>query len=298
MPRAAAVFERLPRILRRHRFMRAWMWATGEDPLQLVRIRDRSFAYADLRNGFLRLIVIDQGFEADFFELADALLGGGGVFIDIGANHGLLSFGLAGRHADKISFHLFEPNPRMLPSLQRSLALYPAMQCTLNATALSDRAGQVGFLIEEEHSGMSRVVATGGVTVASVTLDDYLDRAQIDVVGLVKIDVEGHELGVLRGARASLVSRRIQGVYFEYCEKWLKRTHPPSELIDFLESAGYQICFCRREDLGNRGGGSHTFRPGLPGHGIELLPVTTQRLPETTDLVAVPRENLVPRDAH
>ena len=63
IPRAAALFEKLPRSLRRHRLMTAWLQLTGEDPIQLVRIRDESLGYADMRDGFLRLIVIDGDFE-------------------------------------------------------------------------------------------------------------------------------------------------------------------------------------------------------------------------------------------
>src|SRR5262249_18982403 len=83
IPSAAQLFERLPRTLRRHRLMKAWMAVTGEDPLQLVRIREQFFGYADLGDGFLRLIVIDGGFEQEFFAMADALLSRGGVFLDI-----------------------------------------------------------------------------------------------------------------------------------------------------------------------------------------------------------------------
>lgn len=42
-PTASAVFRRLPRALRRHRLMKAWMRLTGERPLQLVRIREQAF---------------------------------------------------------------------------------------------------------------------------------------------------------------------------------------------------------------------------------------------------------------
>ena len=108
LPTASQLFERLPRTLRRHRLMRAWIRLTGEPNLQLVRIRDQSFGYADMSDGFLRLIVIDGDFEQDFFRIADCLLAHGGTFLDVGANHGLFSFGLAGRQGAVIDFHLFE----------------------------------------------------------------------------------------------------------------------------------------------------------------------------------------------
>jgi len=297
LPTAAALVEMLPRVLRRHRLMTAWMRLTGEDPLQLVRIRDESFGYADMSDGFLRLIVIEGAFEKDFFALADALLGGGGVFLDVGANHGLLSFGLAGRHGNRIQFHLFEPNIDLVCSIHKSLAFYPSMQCRVVPAAVSDRVGVVSFLIDHEQTGASHIADDAAEQVASITIDAYLAGATIGGVALMKIDVEGHELAVLRGAGQSLESRVVQAIYFEYFEKWLSRVHPPHDLLDFLQSVEYEVCFCRSCDITTRGGATHTLREDLPGHGVPLLPIRDHQLPAMTDLLAVPREHVI-RDGH
>jgi hypothetical protein len=58
--------------------MKSWMQLTGEDPLQLVRIRGDARGYADLSDGFLRLIVTEGDYEEDLFRIADALLQEGG----------------------------------------------------------------------------------------------------------------------------------------------------------------------------------------------------------------------------
>jgi hypothetical protein len=157
MPSAAQVFHRLPRRLRRHRLMLWWMALTRENPLQLVRIRDGAFGYADMRDGFLRLIVIDGDFEHDFFRLADSLLQSGGVFLDAGANYGLLSLGLAAKHRDAVAFHLFEPNPKLVAAINESITLYPHMRCRVNEVAVADREGVVRFAFDEEHSGTSHI---------------------------------------------------------------------------------------------------------------------------------------------
>jgi FkbM family methyltransferase len=297
IPKAATLFEKLPRTLRRHRLMTAWMQMTGENPLQLVRIRDDYFGYADLSDGFLRLIVIDGDFERDFFGLADAFLANGGVFLDVGANHGLLSFGLAGRHGKKVDFHLFEPNPKLIDSIKRSCTLYSSMRCSVNAAAVSDREGEVSFKIAHNQTGTSHIADDGEERVASVTLDRYLAKAKISRVELLKIDVEGYELPALRSARHSLESRLVQAIYFEYFEKWLVRAQPPHELLEFLESLDFEVCFCRAIDISTRGGATHTIREGLPGHAVSLLPIKGHVLPKMTDLLAVPKENLCPAGA-
>jgi FkbM family methyltransferase len=294
IPTAAALVEKLPRLLRRHRLMTAWMKLTGEPALQLVRIRDNAFGYADMSDGFLRLIVIDQGFEKDFFGIADRLLAGGGTFLDVGANHGLLSFGLAARHGSAVDFHLFEPNPKLVASIEKTKSLYPNMRLQLNAVAVSDTPGVVAFEIDEGQTGASHISAEGrGVQVPCITLDDYIERAGLKRIELVKLDVEGYELAALRGMVRALRSRTVGAIYFEYFEKWLQRVAPPSELLKFLDGEGFVACFCREGDFGPRGGATHS----LAEQGPPLLPIEGHTLPAMTDLMAAPRESLRPLPA-
>lgn len=100
--------------------------------------------------------------------MADNLLSQGGTFLDVGANHGLLSFGLAPRHSVSTAFHLFEPNPVVVASIKGSLELYPAMRCRVNAIAVSDKAGLVRLLINPDHTGTSHIAEDGGVAVPSI----------------------------------------------------------------------------------------------------------------------------------
>jgi FkbM family methyltransferase len=274
--------------------MKAWMRLTGEDPLQLVRIRDDAFAYADLRDGFLRLIVIDGDFETDFFRIADALLEAGGEFMDVGANHGLLSFGIARRSGGRVRFHLFEPNPKLQTSIAKSLALYSSMQVQINPMALSDKDGTVLFDVDEQQTGASHITESGALPVPSIRLDTYIKENHLDRVDLVKLDIEGYELTALRGAENALKTRCMKAIYFEYFEKYLVRVGPPSELIDFLDSRDYEVCFCRVADIQTQGvSPTTTIKRGLPGHGLPLIPVRSRKIPAMTDLLALPKENLV-----
>jgi FkbM family methyltransferase len=294
IPTAAELFRRLPRMLRRHRLMKAWMRVTGEDPLQLVRIRDDARAYADLSDGFLRLIVIEGNYERDFFRIADALLEEGGEFLDVGANHGLLSFGLARKLGQRVRFHLFEPNPRLVESIEKSRQLYPSMQAEINALAVCDQDGSILFEVQTKQTGVSHITANGGVPIRSVRLDTYLKDKGLDRVDLVKLDIEGYELMALRGAELALKSRCIKAIYFEYFEKLLARVAQPWQLIEFLDSFSYEVCFCRHCDLIGQGvTPALTVRDGLPGHGLPLLPVRGRQVPVMTDLLAIPRENLI-----
>ena len=274
--------------------MTAWMRFTGEDPLQLVHIRDGARGYADMSDGFLRLIVIEGCYEKDFFRIADALLQDGGEFLDVGANHGLLSFGLARKLDQRAKFHLFEPNPKLVESIVKSRKLYPSMRAEINALAVCDQDGTICFEVHSEQTGASHIVKDGGNLIRSVKLDTYLKEKSVDRVDLLKLDIEGYELTALRGAECALRDRRIKAIYFEYFEKFLVRVSPPSKLIEFLDSLSYEVCFCREADLTLQGFAPKvTVRTGLPGSGLPLIPIAGRQVPAMTDLLAIPRENLI-----
>lgn len=295
LPTAAALIEKLPRPLRRHRLMTGWMRLTGEDPVQLVRIRDDAFAYADMSDGFLRLIPIDGAYDHDFFRIADALLERGGRFFDVGANFGLLSFGLGRKHAQSVAFHLFEPIPRLLQAIERTRSLYPDMRMTVNGVAVADYDGETSFDVADEQTGRSHIDPHGALKTPVVKLDTYLAEKSIDRVEFLKLDVEGYELSALLGAAETLKQRRVDAIYFEYFEKYLTRVAPPETLIEFLDAAGYEVCLCRDYDLANAGGATHTLAAESAGHGMPLRPTRGQARPSQTDLLAVPKERLVER---
>jgi FkbM family methyltransferase len=246
-----------------------------------------------MRDGFLRLIVIDGAFEKDFFRIADSLLAGGGTFVDVGANHGLLSLGLAGRFANNISFHLFEPNAHLRETIRRSLKTYPSVDFTINPEALSDHEGAVQFHFQEGHLGMSHVVESGGTPIRSTTFDAYAAAKGIASVELMKIDVEGYELAVLNGSRKSLAAGIIKAIYFEYSEKWLRRHHDPSLLLTYLAEAGFEVCFCREDDVAPYASNATILKEHRAVPSIPLVPVRGLPIPAITDLLAVPRNALL-----
>jgi FkbM family methyltransferase len=295
MPTAAVLFDRLPRVLRRHRLMKGWMRLTGESPIQLVRIRDKVYGFADMNEGFLRLIVIDGDYNSDFFRIADTIYAGGGTFFDVGANYGLLSFGLAGRHGESIDFHLFEPIASLVETIRRSCGKFPMMRCTINEVAVSDKQSDVEFVVDQDHTGASHIAGSNerGITVHSIALDDYIKTNNVEQIDLLKLDIEGYELAALKGMSDSLRTRRIQAVYFEYFEKQLIRMCDPRTVIHFFESVDFVPCIARIGDLLKYGGPIYTIKEACRGHGLPLVPTQLMAPPPMTDLLAVPRENLV-----
>jgi FkbM family methyltransferase len=136
--------------------------------------------------------------------------------VDVGANQGemLEEFCRLAPHGTHVAF---EPLPHQAARLRER---FPAI--TLNEAAVSDQAGETTFfhtLGDDAYSGLKRtdnaprVTGVQEIKVKLVTLDDALPKNYM--VDVLKIDVEGAELAVLRGARGTLARCRPT-VIFEF----------------------------------------------------------------------------------
>jgi FkbM family methyltransferase len=154
----------------------------------------------------------------------------GDVVYDLGANVGfytLLAAKLAGPTGHVVAF---EPVPRNLGYLRRHLALNECENVTVVPAAVSDRSGTSRFRDGPEHT-VGSLTTSDGYEVNVVTLDAFdgpLPR-------IIKIDVEGAEGDVLRGA--SRVLREARPIV-------LLSTHSTAlrhECIGILTEAGYGV---------------------------------------------------------
>jgi FkbM family methyltransferase len=166
---------------------------------------------------------------------------------DIGANIGTVSLPLLATKP-RIKVVAFEPSPAVCAKLLKNANLNPALQSRLKIIncALSDRTGWVEFYASNEvnNSGI------GGIGVASNRVNaSFMTFAQLgsncsELVAapdIIKIDVEGHELSVLRGL-GGILNRRPLTIIFEHSIYRLKENGTPFEATsDFLREKGFKI---------------------------------------------------------
>lgn len=186
------------------------------------------------------------------------------VALDVGANKGVWAYLLAGL-CRKV--HAFEPNPKAFELLRRGLAGLAVTQ----KLALSNRNGVADLRIPRRRRGYSNQggslsPASVGSEHGSVTVEvATLDGLGIDDVGFMKIDVEGHELAVLEGARNTL--RRDRPVLvIEMEERHVGR--PLEEMVAEVEGYGYRAYALQRRVLtafGNIDLDRHHRRPARRG---------------------------------
>jgi FkbM family methyltransferase len=161
----------------------------------------------------------------------------------VGVNYGYTSAWIS-RWADRV--YTFEPNPNNAAMIREQLRIRQIHNVEHIPTAISDHQGE-GVLhlksVDGHHSlgdiGASSTVGTMRVPVT--TLDRFAETRGINRVSLLKIDVEGFEPEVLRGARGLLSARAIDLILFEYSPRFYRqRGIDPRAPMAVLEEYGYQ----------------------------------------------------------
>lgn len=147
------------------------------------------------------------------------------TLFDVGANRGAYSIELRSQFPDAKLF-AFEPNPQTFELLCSRLQS-PNDHCY--RFALGDRVeSHAIYTYEHEpdssHSSMYKDVFIDihnakdvlSYEIPMVTLDGFCEALQIERIDFLKIDTEGYELNVLRGAERLLKERRIKMIQFEF----------------------------------------------------------------------------------
>ncbi|MFT8245287.1 FkbM family methyltransferase [Roseomonas sp. BN140053] len=192
------------------------------------------------------------------------------VAVDVGANLGLY----AGRLAQLCrKVHCFEPIPWLADDLATRL---PRRGVVIHQIALSDRAGTAELRIPygeagQEMHGLSTLEDANSFQhdVTTTRLVDCrverLDAVVEDPIGFIKVDVEGHELAVLRGA-VGILRRDRPTLLIE--SQQLTNPDAPASVFDFLGDLGYAGYFYERHQRR----GIAEFDIGLHQHPREMRP--------------------------
>lgn len=211
-------------------------------------------------------------YERHETRFVDGFLQVGMVFFDIGANVGYYTLMAARRVGDAGRVHGFEPVSRQYDTLEANVRASDLHNVVLNRTIVSERSGTMTISLGPEyHSGIASVCPDPRVPgqtelVASIRLDDYVQQRGLGRVDIIKIDVEGHELSVLNGARRTLTAFKPM-LLIEVKRSHLKRAGTsPEQLFLLLNELGYaawRICAGGRiEKMGSpRDGKLVLFKP-------------------------------------
>jgi FkbM family methyltransferase len=188
--------------------------------------------------------IFSEAYEQKFRDLLLTNIREGDLVWDVGANVGLytrLFVDRVGRDGKVIAF---EPSPRAFAQLQSSFATEPSV--ILQEIALSDFDGEADFFVAEKGSTVtdSLVVRSGNSTSIRSSVKRGDSMCSLHAPTIIKIDVEGAELEVLRGMTEMLRHPGLRGVFVEVHFLALTRRGmrtAPVEIQKILQQAGFDV---------------------------------------------------------
>jgi FkbM family methyltransferase len=186
-------------------------------------------------------------YELDKQQLFTRHCKAGMVVLDIGANVGfytLLASHLVGPTGQVVAF---EPVPRNLHYLREHVRINALSNTRVYPVAVGETAGEITF-DDSTGSATGRISAQGRLKVPLVTVDDLVGKGEVPPPDLMKIDVEGAEAMVLKGAARTIATAAARGrrpIIF-------LATHGPAvhaECLTLLRGLGYSVAPTDHRDV-------------------------------------------------
>jgi len=185
----------------------------------------RNVEYSQFYMGIGAGAEVDASGERAVFRLLMSRTNPPYTILDVGANQG--QFLSAARHelgSVPYSIHCFEPGRGTFDILRLKAQDDPRV--TLNHCGLGCESTRATLHYDKPGSGLASMTKRRldhfGIDVAFSeeieirTVDDYCAEHEIEHISLLKIDVEGHELDVLAGAKAMFERKAVDMVTFEF----------------------------------------------------------------------------------
>lgn len=168
----------------------------------------------------------------------------GMIALDIGSHKGGYLYWMSKGVGKSGQVIAFEPQPKLYDYLNIVIGNYPLKNVELHHAGLSSKEGEFELYVPKEEGktspGATFEQRTDGkghsVKVKALVLDELLaDRTKS--IDLIKLDVEGHELEVFKGAHELLKTDQPK-LIFE-CEKRHLNDKSVKDVFDYLHSMGY-----------------------------------------------------------
>jgi FkbM family methyltransferase len=198
---------------------------------------------------------LDQ-YEPHVLNWLAGLIHPGDCVLDIGANVGLVSLLMANRTGKGGSVFAFEPSPANLRLLDYHKRKNRLTQLHIEPAAVSDKHGEtISFFLINDGDNPSNSLVFSNDNIANMDAEAYACRREVTVPtvtvdafcgarslkpSVIKLDVEGAELLVLRGA-SRILSEVRPHVVLAVHPWWLPDGQTAADIVTFLHAHGYSI---------------------------------------------------------
>jgi FkbM family methyltransferase len=182
-------------------------------------------------------------YEPEITRLLPLLVESSSVAIDVGANIGVHALTMANLASDGRVLAC-EPHPVTVERLRGNLALNNTHNVEIVPEAMSDsECGLDLYDSDDGHKGMASLHCYDGwvkTAVRGSTVDALVNSRRITTVDIIKVDVEGHEAPVLKGA-STVLARDRPSIIFEYVDwAWGNCGFLLDETLTQLRDFGYK----------------------------------------------------------
>jgi FkbM family methyltransferase len=178
----------------------------------------------------------------------------GMMVFDVGANIGELALLFSRFVGASGCVHGFEASSDTFSRLSLLVGAAGRQNIVLNHLALSDHEGAVRLHVYDGpysswNSQALRPLENYGIDVKPVTseeveattVDAYCKRNSVEMIDLLKVDVEGAEFQVLLGATEMLRQKRVRCITFEFGQTTFDMGNNPADIEEYLRDHGYKI---------------------------------------------------------
>lgn len=183
-------------------------------------------------------------------EFVVEYLSAGDVLVDVGANIGCVTAAGSVTVGPRGKVIAIEAHPRTFACLQKTVAINRADNVTCLNVALGATEGTVCFTDERRKDDNNRVIPGGssGLEVPCLPLTTVVQSHGIDRISLLKIDVEGFEMQVLRGAESILA--RTDCICIELLDHTLRKFGSSADQVKaYLRAQGFQLFRFRSDEM-------------------------------------------------
>ncbi|HEY8715558.1 MAG TPA: FkbM family methyltransferase [Candidatus Acidoferrum sp.] len=231
--------------------------------------------------------LVHEGFEGQELRFVQRLLRPGMTVLDIGAHHGLYTLLCSKSVGSKGRVIAFEASPRECRRLGKHVRINSCSNVRIEPCAAGSEHGSADFYVVDGPTDWGNSLrepvvaeATYKIRVEVRAVDDVLQGLGISRVDFMKIDVEGAELEVLKGAMQLLRGVARPAILVEVQEL---RTHPwgyrSRAIVHFLASLDYRW-FSLAAD-----GSLHVMSTDLESYDANLVAFPAERVREFRALV-------------
>lgn len=193
---------------------------------------------------FLYLPIYGKGYETKVGPALNSVVKDGDIVWDIGANLGLYTKALSELVGKNGFVRAFEPHPKTFNNLKKILK---NVNTEIHNIGFSDSKEKVRFSDLENHTINSIVDTSYTGTYLEVeitTIDKVIVEKNWEAPNIIKIDVEGYELDIIKGTSSTLYNENLRFILIEIHHKIMenrKIKNGAHQIQKLLEDAGFHI---------------------------------------------------------